>query len=63
VAGDLYYPYTEYPDLDWYSENGRVVLELDPSHAEIVKSVPAPSLLDPLPFLSDASTLNAAILA
>jgi hypothetical protein len=24
--------------LEWYSENGRVVLELDPSQVEIVKS-------------------------
>jgi hypothetical protein len=39
-AGDLYYPYVSYPYIDWYSENGRVVLELDPSQVEIVKTTP-----------------------
>ena len=38
AAGDLYYPYAEYPYLEWYSDNGRVVLEIDPSQVEIVKS-------------------------
>src|SRR2546421_10930117 len=28
LAGELYYPYVDYPYLEWYSENGRVVLEL-----------------------------------
>lgn len=38
-AGDLYYPYVEYPYIEWYSErNGRVVLELDPSQVQIVNS-------------------------
>jgi hypothetical protein len=36
-AGDLFYPYSSYPYLEWYSEaNGRVVLELDPSQVEVV---------------------------
>jgi hypothetical protein len=39
AAGDLYYPYVEYPYIEWYSENGRVVLELDQSQLEIVKIV------------------------
>jgi hypothetical protein len=34
-AQDLYYPYVHYPYIEWYSENGRVVLELDPSQVEI----------------------------
>ena len=38
AAGDLYYPYVEYPYIEWYSENGRVVLELDPFQIEIVKA-------------------------
>jgi hypothetical protein len=39
AAGDLYYPYVPYPYIEWYSDaNGRVVLELDPSQVEIVKS-------------------------
>jgi hypothetical protein len=36
-AGDRYYPYVDYPYIEWYSENGRVVLELDPSQVKIVK--------------------------
>jgi hypothetical protein len=40
-AGDLYYPYVAYPYIEWYSENGRVVLELDPSQVAIVKTTPA----------------------
>jgi hypothetical protein len=40
AAGDLYYPYVSYPYIEWYSENGRVVLELDPSQVQIVKTTP-----------------------
>jgi hypothetical protein len=36
AAKDLYYPYVEYPYIEWYSDNGRVVLELDPSQVEVV---------------------------
>jgi hypothetical protein len=43
AAGDLYYPYTAYPYIEWYSEaNGRVVLELEPSQLEILDGVAAP---------------------
>ena len=38
-AGDLFYPYIPYPYIEWYSDNGRVVLELDPSQVEIVDGV------------------------
>ena len=41
TAGDLYYLYVAYPYIEWYSENGRVVLELDPSQVAIVKATPA----------------------
>jgi hypothetical protein len=41
AAGDLYYPYVNYPYIEWYSGNGRVVLELDPSQLEIVEKAPA----------------------
>jgi hypothetical protein len=40
TAGDLFYPYVPYPYLEWYSDNGRVVLELDPSQVEIVEGAP-----------------------
>jgi hypothetical protein len=36
AARDPYYPYVEYPYLEWYADNGRVVLELDPSQVEVV---------------------------
>jgi len=36
-AGDPYYPYVEYPYIEWYSSaNGRVVLELDQNQVEVV---------------------------
>lgn len=36
-AGDLYYPYVNYPYIEWYSEaNGRVVLELEPSQLAVI---------------------------
>lgn len=34
--GDLYYPYVTWPYLEWFSDNGRVVLELDRSQVKIV---------------------------
>jgi len=39
AARDLYYPYVEYPYVEWYSDNGRVVLELDSYQMEVVKVV------------------------
>ena len=39
-AGDLFYPYVQYPYIEWYADNGRVVLELDPSQVEIVGGAP-----------------------
>lgn len=39
AARDLYYAYVEYPYVEWYSENGRVVLELDPNQMEVVNVV------------------------
>jgi len=39
-AGDLFYPYVEYPYIEWYASNGRVVLELNPSQVEIVEGAP-----------------------
>jgi hypothetical protein len=39
AQGDPYYPYVDYPYIEWYSDrNGRVVLELDPSQVEIAGS-------------------------
>jgi hypothetical protein len=40
AAGDLFYPYVDYPYIEWYSDNGRVVLELDASQVEIIGGAP-----------------------
>lgn len=37
AAGELYYPYVQYPYFEWYSDNGRVVLELDPSQIMVIR--------------------------
>ena len=37
AAGELYHPYVDYPYLEWYSHNGRVVLELDPSQITVIR--------------------------
>src|SRR5207249_763016 len=37
ASAEPYYPYVAYPYIEWYSEqNGRVVLELDPSQLKVV---------------------------
>jgi hypothetical protein len=53
AAGDLYYAYVEYPYVEWYSDNGRVVLELDPSQMEIVKPDVPPTEKTPAELLED----------
>ena len=42
AEGKLYYPYTDYPYLEWYSDNGRVVLELDPGQVRIIPPATPP---------------------
>ncbi len=37
AAGELYYTYVDYPYFEWYSDNGRVVLELDPSQITVIR--------------------------
>jgi hypothetical protein len=37
AAGELYYPYVQYPYFECYSDNGRVVLELDPSQIMVIR--------------------------
>ena len=36
ASGELYYPYVAYPYIERYSDNGRVVLELEPSQVEVI---------------------------
>lgn len=42
-VGTPYYPYVDYPYIEWYSDNGRVVLELDPPQVEVLNVEEAPS--------------------
>ena len=42
AAGELFYTYVAYPYLEWYSENGRVVLELDPSQITVIRPASPP---------------------
>jgi hypothetical protein len=53
AAGDTYYAYVKYPYLEWYADNGRVVLELDPSQMEIVKAAVPPTEKTPAELLED----------
>ena len=43
AAEELYFPYVDYPYLEWYSENGRVVLELDPSQITVIRPETPPT--------------------
>ncbi len=43
AAGELYYPYVPYPYFEWYSDNGRVVLELDPDQIAVVRPETPPT--------------------
>jgi len=47
AAGELYYPYVAYPYLEWYSDNGRVVLELDPSQITVIRPGTPPTKKSP----------------
>ena len=40
AAKDHYFCYVPYPYIEWYADNGRVVLEIDPSQLEIVETGP-----------------------
>lgn len=43
AAGELYYPYVPYPYFEWYSDNGRVVLELDPDRITVIRPETPPT--------------------
>jgi len=44
AAKETCYAYTDYPYIEWYSdENGRVVLELDPSQVEVLEAESLPA--------------------
>jgi hypothetical protein len=39
-AGEPYYAYASFPYVEWFSDNGRVVLELESSQVEIAERTP-----------------------
>jgi hypothetical protein len=47
TADELYFPYVDYPYLEWYSDNGRVVLELDPSQIAVIRAAGPPAKKSP----------------
>src|SRR5216684_2107856 len=53
AAGELYYPYVRYPYLEWYSDNGRVVLELDPSQITVIRPETPPTEKSPQELAQD----------
>ena len=53
AAGELYYPYVAYPYLEWYSDNGRVVLELDPSQITVIPPETPPTQKSPQELAQD----------
>jgi hypothetical protein len=53
AADELYHPYVDYPYFEWYSDNGRVVLELDPSHITVVRPETPPTEKSPQELAQD----------
>jgi hypothetical protein len=53
AAGELYYPYVDYPYLEWYSDNGRVVLELDPEQITVIRPETPPTEKSPEELVQD----------
>jgi hypothetical protein len=53
AAGELYYPYVAYPYLEWYSDNGRVVLELDPDQITVIRPKMPPTEKGPQELAQD----------
>src|SRR2546427_7260702 len=53
AVGELYFPYVDYPYLEWYSDNGRVVLELDLSEITVIRPETPPTEKSPQEFAQD----------
>jgi hypothetical protein len=53
AAGESYYPYVNYPYLEWYSENGRVVLEFEPDQITVIRPETPPMEKNPQELASD----------
>lgn len=53
AAGEPYYPYVPYPYFEWYSDNGRVVLELDPDRITVIRPETPPTEKSPQELAQD----------
>src|SRR5712692_8287888 len=53
TAGELYYPYVQYPYFEWYSHKGRVVLELDTSQITVFLKETPPTEKSPQELAQD----------
>ena len=53
AADELYFPYVDYPYLEWYSDNGRVVLELDKSQIAVIRAAGPPPKKSPQELVQD----------
>src|SRR5712692_2611136 len=53
AAGELYYTHVDYPYFEWYSDNGRVVLELDPSQITVIRPETPPTEKSPQELAQD----------
>jgi hypothetical protein len=53
AADELYFPYVDYPYFEWYSDNGRVVLELDPSQIAVIRAAGPPTKKSPQELAQD----------
>jgi hypothetical protein len=53
AAGELYYPYVQYPYFEWYSDNGRVVLELESDQITVIRPETPPTKKSPQELAQD----------
>jgi hypothetical protein len=53
ARGELYHPYVDYPYFEWYSDNGRVVLELDPYQITVIRPEMPPTEKSPQELAQD----------
>jgi hypothetical protein len=53
ARGELYFAYVDYPYFEWYSDNGRVVLELDPSQIAVIRPKTPPAKKSPQELVED----------
>jgi len=47
ATGKICYPFVDYPYFEWYSDNGRVVLELGPSQITVIRPETPPTEKSP----------------